>query len=137
MVLRLFNMAMLAFMLAPLAMIVWMSFTPGELLVPPFADFSLRWYRAAFGYPGFMNALALSLQLALVSGLIATVLSFLAAYALVRGRRFPGVDLANGLFLSPLVIPAVVFGIAMLQFVNAIGLYNTFASVVLAHVVVI
>jgi putative spermidine/putrescine transport system permease protein len=136
-VLLLFNIAMLVFMLAPLVMIVWMSFTPGELLVPPFSSFSLRWYRAAFAYPGFMNALALSLQLALVSALVATALSFLAAYALVRGRRFPGVDLANGLFLSPLVIPAVVFGIAMLQFINAMGLYNTFASVVLAHVVVI
>ena len=55
----------------------------------------------------------------------------------MRGRRFRGVDAVNGLFLSPLIIPAVVFGIAMLQFINATGLYNTFASLVLAHLVVI
>lgn len=133
----LFNAVMLVFMLAPLAMIVWMSFTPGEVLVVPFADFSLRWYRSVFAYPGFANAFVLSVKLALVSGAIATALSFIAAYGLARGRRFPGVDLASGLFLSPLLIPAVVFGIAMLQFVNAIGLYNTFLSLVLGHVVVI
>lgn len=137
MLLAAFNVLMLAFMLAPLVMVVWMSFTPGELLVPPFSDFSLRWYKAAFAYPGFVNALWLSLRLALVSGAAATLLSFLAAYGLVRGRRFPGTDLANALFLSPLIIPAVVFGIAILQFVNARGLYNSFISLVFAHVVVV
>lgn len=135
--LRLFNALMLVFMLAPLVMVVWMSFTPAEIMQPPLTEFSLRWYAAAFDYPGFVNAFWLSARLALISGLLATLLSFLAAYALVRGRRFRGVDAVNGLFLSPLIIPAVVFGIAMLQFINATGLYNTFASLVLAHLVVI
>ena len=135
--LRLFNILMLVFMLAPLVMVVWMSFTPAEIMQPPLTEFSLRWYVAAFNYPGFVNALWLSARLALVSGLAATLLSFIAAYGLVRARRFPGVDAVNGLFLSPLIVPAVVFGIAMLQFVNAAGLYNTFASLVLAHVVVV
>jgi putative spermidine/putrescine transport system permease protein len=136
-VLRLFNLLMLTFMLAPLVMVIWISFTPAEIMQPPMTEFSFRWYSAAFEYPGFVNALWLSARLALVSGLLATLLSFIAAYGLVRGRGFPGVDLVNGLFLSPLIIPAVVFGIAMLQFVNAAGLYNTFASLVLAHVVVV
>jgi putative spermidine/putrescine transport system permease protein len=136
-ILRLFNIAMLIFMLSPLAVVVWMSFTPSPLLVVPWSDFSLRWYKSAFSYPGFIGAFWLSVQLALVSGAVATSLSFFAAYGLVRGRRFWGADLVNGLFLSPLLIPAVVFGIAMLQFINAIGLYNTFAGLALGHVVVI
>lgn len=135
--LRLFNILILVFMLAPLVMVIWISFTPAEIMQPSLTEFSLRWYRAAFEYPGFTNALWLSAQLALVSGLAATLLSFIAAYGLVRGRAFPGVDLVNGLFLSPLIIPAVVFGIAMLQFINAAGLYNTFASLMLAHIVVV
>lgn len=135
--LRIVNGAMIAFMLAPLVMVVWMSFTPAELLTVPLGALSLRWYRAAFDYPGFVEAFTLSLRLAFVSGLTATLLSLLAAYGLVRGRRFAGVDLVEGLFLSPLLVPAVVFGIAMLQFVNAIGLYNSFIGLALAHVVVI
>lgn len=135
--LRIFNVLVLVFMLAPLVMVIWMSFTPAEIMQPPLTEFSLRWYRAAFEYPGFVNAFWLSARVALVSGVAAALLSFIAAYGLVRGRRFPGVDAVNGLFLSPLIIPAVVFGIAMLQFINAAGLYNTFVSLVLAHVVVV
>lgn len=135
--LRVFNILMLVFMLAPLVMVIWMSFTPGLLMVPPLRDFSLRWYEAAFAYRGFVTALWLSARLALVAGLAATLLSFVAAYGLVRGRRFPGVDVVNGLFLSPLIVPAVVVGIAMLQFVNAVGLYNSFVGLALAHVVIV
>lgn len=135
--LALFNILMIAFMLAPLVIVIWMSFTPAVLFILPSSDFSLRWYKATFAHPGFADSFLLSFRLAVVSALIATALSFLAAYGLTRSRRFPGREALEVIFLSPLIVPAVVFGIAMLQFVNGIGLYNTFASLVLAHVVVI
>ncbi|MCL4766170.1 MAG: ABC transporter permease [Hyphomicrobiaceae bacterium] len=131
------NIAMLIFMLAPLLVVVWMSTTPTQLFILPFTDFSLRWYSAAFAHPGFLEAFWLSVRLAFVSSLISVVLSLLASYALLRGRRVRGLELADGLFMSPLIVPAVVFGIAMLQFINLIGLYNTFASLVLAHVIIV
>src|SRR4051812_9679751 len=135
--LAIFNAGMLAFMLAPLVVVLWMSFTPSQLFVLPFAEFSGRWYRAIFAHSGFVDSFLLSLKLALAAAAIATALSFLAAYGLTRGRRFRGAGAIDATFLSPLIVPAVVFGIAMLQFVNALGLYNTFASLVLAHVVVV
>lgn len=131
------NIAMLIFMLAPMLVVIWMSLTPTQLFILPFTDVSLRWYAAAFAHPGFLEAFWLSVRLAFVSGLISVVLSLLASYALLRGRRVRGLDLADGLFMSPLIVPAVVFGIAMLQFINLIGLYNTFASLVLAHVIIV
>jgi putative spermidine/putrescine transport system permease protein len=133
MILRVFNWLLAAIMLAPLVLIVWMSFTPAAFFRLPVSDFSLRWYREAFNYPGFLNSFMLSLRLALVSGLIATALSFFAAYGLVR-YRFRGKGALEALFMSPILVPGVVFGIAMLQFVNSIGLYNTFWALVLAHV---
>jgi putative spermidine/putrescine transport system permease protein len=133
MILRVFNWVLAAVMLAPLVLIVWMSFTPAAFFKLPVGDFSLRWYREAFNYPGFLNSFFLSLRLALVSGAIATALSFFAAYGLVR-YRFRGKAALEALFMSPILVPGVVFGIAMLQFVNAIGLYNTFWALVLAHV---
>ena len=133
MILRLFNWLLAAIMLAPLVLIVWMSFTPVAFFRLPVSDFSLRWYLEAFNYPGFLNSFVLSLQLALVSGVIATTLSFFAAYGLVR-YRFRGKAALEALFMSPILVPGVVFGIAMLQFVNSIGLYNTFWALVLAHV---
>jgi putative spermidine/putrescine transport system permease protein len=133
MILRVFNWIMAAAMLAPLVLIVWMSFTPAAFFKLPVSEFSLRWYHEAFSYPGFLNSFFLSLRLALVSGAIATALSFLAAYGLVR-YRFRGKNGLEALFMSPILVPGVVFGIAMLQFVNGIGLYNTFWALVLAHV---
>lgn len=135
--LALVNVLMIVFMLAPLVIVIWMSFTPGVLFVLPTAKASLRWYEATFAHSGFADSFFLSVRLAVVSALIATALSFLAAYGLTRSRRFPGRDALEMLFLSPLIVPAVMFGIAMLQFVNAVGLYNTFASLVLAHVVIL
>jgi putative spermidine/putrescine transport system permease protein len=137
MMLLIINLAMLIFMLAPIVVVIWMSFTPGSIFALPFSEFSLRWYEASFAYPGFVNAFFLSLRLGFVSAVISVVLSLLAAYALLRGRRLRGIEAVEGLFLSPLIVPAVVFGIAMLQFMNLFGLYNTFTGLVLAHVVVI
>jgi putative spermidine/putrescine transport system permease protein len=130
------NGAMLVVVLAPIILIVWMSFTPTMLLEVPLTAFSLRWYREVFSYDAFVDAALLSLRLAALASVIAVALGFLAAYALVR-RRFPGRALLVMLFTSPLVVPAVVFGIAMLQFTNRIGLYGSFASLLAAHVVVV
>jgi len=136
MILRVFNWIMAGAMLAPLVLIIWMSFTPAPFFRLPVSEFSLRWYAEAFKYPGFLNAFVLSLQLALVSGAIATTLSFLAAYGMVR-YRFRGKAALEALFMAPILVPGVVYGIAMLQFANGLGLYNTFWALVIAHVALI
>ncbi|SLN64519.1 ABC transporter permease [Oceanibacterium hippocampi] len=133
---RLYAYAIAVFMLAPLVLIVWMSFTPDEFFKLPFNEFSLRWYGQIFEHPGFVDAFFLSVRLAVLSSLIATAFSFLAAYSLVR-FVFPGRRILDAFFMSPLLIPAVVFGIAMLQFLNRMGLYNSFTSLVLTHVIVV
>jgi putative spermidine/putrescine transport system permease protein len=136
MLLRVLNWLMVAFMLAPLLLVVWMSFTPDAFFSIPVQTFSLRWFREIFAYPGFVNAFFLSLGLGLTAAGIATALGFLAAYGLVR-FRFPGRTALDAFFMLPLLIPGVVLGIAMLQFVNRLGLYNTFAGIAAAHVVVV
>jgi putative spermidine/putrescine transport system permease protein len=134
--LRIYTYTVAVFMLSPLVLIVWMSFTPSEYFSLPIHDFTLRWYRAVFEHSGFPGAFLLSLRLAIISALIASVLSFLAGYSIVR-FNFRGRAFLDAFFMSPLVIPAVVFGIAVLQFLNRVGLYNTFFSLVAAHVIVI
>jgi putative spermidine/putrescine transport system permease protein len=134
--LRLFNALMVAFVLAPILLVVWMSFTPEAFFSPPLTNFSLRWYREALSYPDFLNAFVLSSELAAIASLVTVALCFLAAYGLVR-CPVPGAGLLMSFFISPLVVPAVVFGIAMLQFVNQLGLYNRLVGLVLAHVVIV
>lgn len=133
---RILNIAMLAVMLAPIVLVVWMSFTPQAYFVLPVSAFSLRWYREAFSYPGFVDAFLLSAQLATLAAIGAVAAAFLAAYGLTR-YHLPGHAALLGFFTSPLLVPAVVFGIAMLQFVNGIGLYNRLIGLVMAHIVIV
>lgn len=130
------NLLMLVVMLAPVVIVMWMSFTPTATFVLPITDFSLRWYREALSYPGFLDAFGLSFELATLAAVITVTLSFLAAYGLVRYRPAGGASL-KAFFTAPLLVSAVVFGIAMLQFVNRIGLYNQLSGLVLAHVVLV
>ena len=130
------NIFMLVVVLAPVVLVVWMSFTPSASFVLPMSAFSLRWYREALSYPGFVDAFFLSAELAALASLITVSTTFLAAYGLVRYRP-PGGAVLMGFFTSPLLVPAVVFGIAMLQFVNRLGLYNQLVGLVLAHVILV
>jgi putative spermidine/putrescine transport system permease protein len=51
--------------------------------------------------------------------------------------RFPGRDFLNGLFLSPIIIPHLVLGVAMLRLFALMGVYGSFVWLMFAHVVVI
>lgn len=132
----LINLLMLLLVLAPVVLVVWMSFTPTASFKLPLNEFSLRWYREALSYPGFVDAFFLSAELAAIVSIVTVTTTFMAAYGLVRLRP-RGSEAMQAFFTSPLLVPAVVFGIAMLQFVNQLGLYNRLVGLVLAHVVVV
>ena len=64
--LRAYCLLLGAFMLAPLVLIVWMSFTPNEFFVLPTHEFTLRWYRQIFAHPGFVDAFLQTRRIILV-----------------------------------------------------------------------
>jgi putative spermidine/putrescine transport system permease protein len=76
-----------------------------------------------------------SVQVAAISTAIAMVLGTLCAIALVRGR-FPGREAIATFLISPLMLPGLVIGIAMLQGFKALGLRDVYASLFVAHVVI-
>ncbi|WP_459616191.1 ABC transporter permease [Bordetella sp. 2513F-2] len=131
-----FNFLVVAFILAPLVIVCLVAFTPETTLTIPTTHFSLRWFAAVFEHPNFMQAFRNSLWLAFLSASIAICLGVPAALAITR-HRFPGRDALNGLFLSPLMIPHLVLGVALLRFFALIGTTGSFAWLVLAHVIVI
>jgi putative spermidine/putrescine transport system permease protein len=133
---RIVTALMLVMMLAPIVLVVWMSFTPLAFFVLPISQWSLRWYRAALVYPGFTDGFVLSTELAAMAAAASVTCAFLASYGLAR-YPLPGKTALLAFFTSPLLVPAVVFGIAALQFVNHMGLYNRLIGLVLAHMVVV
>jgi putative spermidine/putrescine transport system permease protein len=132
----LFHALFVTFMLAPLAIVCAVAFTPEGYLSLPTKGLSLRWFRAILDYPEFLRAFRDSLWLAALSSTIAIALSVPAALAIAR-YRFPGREAMTALFMSPLMVPHVVLGIAFLRFFTEIGLSGTFTGLVLSHVVVI
>lgn len=135
MVLRAFTYFMVAVLLLPMVVIVLTSVTTlGYVSFPP-EGFTLRWYGEALRKREFLESFYLSLAVAAVTAALATLLGVPVAVALAR-HRFPGRALVNAFFMSPLILPTVVIGIALLQFYNRIGLGSTTAGLVLGHVVI-
>jgi putative spermidine/putrescine transport system permease protein len=124
------------FMLAPLAMVVLVSFTDKGYIAMPFDGASWRWYRAILDAPDFINAFWRSLGLAATAATLATMMSVPAGMA-IAWHRFPGREAMLGLLLSPLMVPHVVLGIALLRFLTQIGASGTLAGLTAAHTVIV
>ncbi|SPA42800.1 Spermidine/putrescine transport system permease; protein ABC Transporter permease protein [Cupriavidus taiwanensis] len=132
----LYHALFIAFMVAPLLVVVAVSFTGKGYISMPTDGLSLRWFRAIADAHEIVDAIWLSLTLGLVSATIAVALAVPAALALVR-HRFPGRGVLMAFFLSPLMIPHVVLGVAFLRFFTTLGVTGSFVWLALTHVVVV
>ncbi len=131
-----FNALVIAFMLAPLVVVCVVAFTPENTLTLPTTAFSLRWFRAVFEHSDFMQSFWNSLWLALASATIATLLAVPAGLAITR-YSFPGRDFLNALFLSPLIIPHLVLGVALLRMFALVGGTGSFGFLIFAHALIV
>jgi putative spermidine/putrescine transport system permease protein len=132
---RVFTYGVVGFLLLPLFATISTSFTELAYVAFPPKGFTLKWYWVAFEKAEFGEALVLSLSIAVFASIIATVLGLMVAVAIVR-HRFPGRDALNAFFLSPLVLPTLVIGLALLQYYAMTGVGTTYAGVVVGHVVI-
>ncbi|MEC3766995.1 MULTISPECIES: ABC transporter permease [Cupriavidus] len=132
----LYHAFFIAFMVAPLLVVVAVSFTGKGYISMPTDGLSLRWFRAIADAHEIVDAIWLSLTLGLVSATIAVALAVPAALALIR-HRFPGRGALMAFFLSPLMIPHVVLGVAFLRFFTTLGVTGSFFWLALTHVVVV
>ena len=134
-VLRAFFVLVVAFLYAPIVILVIFSFNDSQLPSFPLSGFTLHWYRQFLSNADLRAALETSAIIAAISSLGAVLLGILASIALVR-RRFRAKAPVSALLLSPLVIPYVVFGISLLLFFHAAGIPRSILTVVIGHVVI-
>jgi putative spermidine/putrescine transport system permease protein len=131
-----FHLLFAAFMLAPLVMVALVSFTDKGYIAMPFDGASWRWYRAIGDASDFVTAFWRSLGLGTAAATLATLLAVPAGMA-IAWHRFPGRDALQGLLLSPLMVPHVVLGIALLRFLTQIGGSSTLWGLTAAHTVIV
>lgn len=132
----LFHTVFVIFMLAPIVVVCVVAFTSHGFLSLPTDGLSLRWFRAIGDYPEFIRAFWTSTYLAAISSTIAVAFAVPAALAFAR-YEFPGKGALAGMFLSPLMIPHVVLGIAFLRFFTQGGISGTMTGLIIAHVIVV
>lgn len=123
------------FLLGPMIAVGFSSFTTKEYAEFPPTGFTLKWYVDMFNFPDFGQGIILSVYLAAVVTIISLLLGILASYALVR-HKFPGKELINTFFLSPIMVPSLVLGIALLQFYFLVFRIGNFMEVVLGHMII-
>ncbi|RWK44213.1 ABC transporter permease [Mesorhizobium sp.] len=123
-----------AFLLLPVVFIALLSLGSSRWLAFPPPGWTLKWYEELFADPAWLEAALTSARIATMAAILAVVIGLLASFALVRGQ-FRGRNVLRGLLLTPMVLPVVVFAIAIYAFFLRIGLGGTTAGFVIAHTV--
>ncbi len=128
-----------AFFYIPILSMMVYSFNASRLATI-WGGFSTKWYLSLFANKQVGDALLLSIEIALISASVATILGTMAGIALARFTRFRGRILFSGLVNAPLIMPEVITGISSLMFFILLAEYvgwpgqRGFTTITLAHI---
>jgi spermidine/putrescine transport system permease protein len=124
----------LAYLFLPIAIVVAFSFNnPKGRFNFTWSGFTWKNWENPFAFPGIGAALRVSIELALLSALVATVLGTLIALALVR-YRFRGSATTNMLIFIPMTTPEVVMGASLLTLFVNWRVAQGFGTILIAHI---
>jgi len=130
-----FVISVLLFLFLPIVLIVLFSFNSSPTLSFPISGFTFGWYREVLNDPLFMTALKSSLELAVVTAIVAGLLGTTAAFAVGRLSR----RAQNGItymVLLPSILPVLVIAIALAVFLNAVGISLSLRTAALGHILI-
>jgi len=128
-----------AFFYIPILSMIVFSFNASRLATV-WGGFSAKWYVSLMSNRQVLGALLLSLKIAFISSVVATILGTMAGIALARFGAFRGRVLFSGLVTAPLVMPEVITGISSLTLFILMAQWigwpaqRGFTTVTLAHI---
>jgi len=131
---RLWTLLVYAFMFLPVAVVVLLSFNSSQFGAFPMEGFSFRWFVELSQNDAILRAFRTSILLGLATAAISTTLGVLASLALVR-YRVPGETTISTLLIAPILVPEVVLAVALLLFLNFLGLPKSFPLLLAGHVI--
>lgn len=136
MLIRIIALLTLGYLILPLVVVIGASLTATKFLAFPPQGITLDWYAVVLNDPTYVRSFAVSAVLALVATAAAILIALPAAIAIAR-YDFRGKAALSALLLSPLVLPHIVIGAALLQYGASIGLVRNFAALLVGHVVIV
>ena len=122
----------LVFLVAPIVIIVPLSFSSGSFFHYPLPGFSMRWYHDFFTSSFWLPSVWNSLIVGSTATVLATVLGTLAALGIWRSR-FPGQALVLALLISPMVVPSIIVAVGVYFAFAPLGLTDGYSGLILAH----
>lgn len=142
--LKYFTWGLFVFLYAPILIVVLLSFSTRSVPTFPMTGFSLKWYDRLVPPAPYsqelVNAFVFSLKLGLISAVGAGIIGTLAGMAMGRLQSMETKYLnprhLNTVFLSPIIVPWVVTGIAVLLLYNLINIEATFTALVIGHILI-
>lgn len=129
------NVAILTFLVAPLLVIAVFATNPTPFIQFPPVGITGRWFAKFWASPEFTGSLLLSVEVATAVLALSMLVGGAAAFGLARGR-LPGAHVLVALFLTPLMLPAILTGLALFQLLLAVGIGRPIWALVLGHTVV-
>lgn len=127
-----FVVAVLAFLVAPLFVVVPLSFSNDPFFTFPVPKYSLRWYEDFFAGNRWTDGVLNSFLTASLTTVLATVLGTMASLGITR-PDFPWRKPVMALLISPMIVPIVIVAVGGYLFFGRLGLTNTRTGLVLAH----
>nr|WP_272508960.1 ABC transporter permease [Clostridium ganghwense] len=124
------------FLFAPLVIIVTTAFGPDTYITFPPKGFSIKWFSNIFNSEMFMRTFKTSIQISVLATIVALILGIPAAYALSR-YEFKGKAILKNIFFSPIIVPGIVFGFSLFNFIIIKLKLPIFASLIIGHTVII
>lgn len=129
-----YGVVYLIFIYAPVLLVVLFSFNNGLYVAFPLKGFTTAWYEQMLGNEGLTKALGVSLRIGALVSVVSTILGVLGAKAVTR-YYLPGRAPITFTIMLPLVIPTIVFAIALLTILTKIlGLQPSTWSVIAGHI---
>jgi spermidine/putrescine transport system permease protein len=129
---RIYLGLLLAFLYLPIFIMALMSFNASPFYQLPF-EWTTQWYGALAGNAQLIDATWNSVEIAVITTLVSTVLGTMAALAFYR-YAFPGKRLLQALLFPPIAIPWLITGTAMLIFFFGVGIGRGLHAILLGHV---
>ena len=131
-----FVLLVYVFLFAPLVIIAITSIGTENYIAFPPKGFSLQWFVNVFKSKAFMSSMGTSFAISGVATLAALVIGMPAAYGLSR-YDFKGKGVIKSFFFSPLIIPGIVVGFSLFQFLIVKLNLSVFMSLFIGHTLVI
>ena len=133
--LHVYALMYLAFLYIPVLFLPLFSFNDSIYVAFPLKDFTLKWYEQMFANQPMFAALMNSVRVGAATAVLATFLGIFAAKAVTR-YRMPGRGPVVGFIMLPLVVPGIIFGVALLILMSSMGIPLTLYTITMGHIII-